>query len=979
MHSRVGLATEYLSDEWFQLVGACIDEAKKNDMEAWLYDEDRWPSGAAGGLVTQNPEYQRRELRLSVIAPDSLDLDGTEIAVFFAKIEDGLARDLRRAEPGFDQNDGEESALLFKVVREDPSPWYNGQTYLDTLSPCAVQEFIHKTHERYANREGNELGSGVPGIFTDEPNYGRLRFDGSSGSVPWTDSLLEVFQDRHGYDLVEHLPSLFFRVDGKEFSKVRLDYFETITHLFTSSFAKQVGDWCENHDLLFTGHVLSEENLLSQTAVVGSAMRFYEHMQAPGIDILRGQGLEREGGMEPEITTAKQCSSVKNQFGRKWMLSELYGCTGWHFNFAEHKAVGDWQAALGVNLRCQHLSWYTMKGQAKRDYPASISFQSPWWREYNLVEDYFSRINVLTTQGRAIRDIAVLHPIESAWGLYSAADRESDELLELNRDLENLENLLLRNHYDFDFVDEEILSRHGRIDDGKLVIGQARYRIIIVPPTWTLRSSTIALLNSALGSGCDVVFISNHDSRVDGIESDELDGIYEENMPIPLEEKRLLDILDASGSRGISIIDSDGNEYPHCLYMWREDEEGRNYLFICHTKQSTKSGPLEVKIPVTGQVQEWEPSTGDVFKLDSDSADGRVVFNTDLDAYGSRAFVVDPDGKPDLRERKNLTESRRIDIDPLTWKILRDEPNAITLDMGRYCIDGGSWKGPLEILKMDAAIRNSIGLQRRGGRMVQPWARKEKDDLEKVEVSIRFRFNAEKIPSGPCHLVLEQPERFQIELNGKRLERDEGEGWWIDPSLKRIRVPPGQLKKGGNTILMTTEYSQDHGLETVYLTGEFGARLEEVEPVIYEVPKELGLGDWTDSGFPSYSGSITYSTSIEAPDVDEEERVFLEVPEWEGVLFKVRVNGNEVGRVGWPPYELEVTPALEPGENPLEIEIISSRRNLLGPLHLTEKYPKWTGPSKFETEGDEWTDGYVRIPCGLMGPPVLSIRTEEEP
>ncbi|NQT91763.1 MAG: hypothetical protein HQ559_03305, partial [Lentisphaerae bacterium] len=55
MHSRVGLATPYLSDEWFECVRACVDEAKGLGMEAWLYDEDRWPSGAAGGLVTQNP------------------------------------------------------------------------------------------------------------------------------------------------------------------------------------------------------------------------------------------------------------------------------------------------------------------------------------------------------------------------------------------------------------------------------------------------------------------------------------------------------------------------------------------------------------------------------------------------------------------------------------------------------------------------------------------------------------------------------------------------------------------------------------------------------------------------------------------------------------------------------------------------------------------------------------------------------------
>ena len=41
----------------------CIDEAKDNQMLAWLYDEDRWPSGTAGGRVTAGkPEHARKSL-----------------------------------------------------------------------------------------------------------------------------------------------------------------------------------------------------------------------------------------------------------------------------------------------------------------------------------------------------------------------------------------------------------------------------------------------------------------------------------------------------------------------------------------------------------------------------------------------------------------------------------------------------------------------------------------------------------------------------------------------------------------------------------------------------------------------------------------------------------------------------------------------------------------------------------------------------
>ena len=60
MHPRAGMATEYLSDEYMECVKACVDEAKKRGMYAWLYDEDKWPSGFAGGYVTRYPRFRAR-------------------------------------------------------------------------------------------------------------------------------------------------------------------------------------------------------------------------------------------------------------------------------------------------------------------------------------------------------------------------------------------------------------------------------------------------------------------------------------------------------------------------------------------------------------------------------------------------------------------------------------------------------------------------------------------------------------------------------------------------------------------------------------------------------------------------------------------------------------------------------------------------------------------------------------------------------
>ena len=65
IHSRTGMETPYLQPEFFELVRFCAEEAERQGLKVWLYDEDRWPSGAAGGLVTRHKPFRERRLRLS--------------------------------------------------------------------------------------------------------------------------------------------------------------------------------------------------------------------------------------------------------------------------------------------------------------------------------------------------------------------------------------------------------------------------------------------------------------------------------------------------------------------------------------------------------------------------------------------------------------------------------------------------------------------------------------------------------------------------------------------------------------------------------------------------------------------------------------------------------------------------------------------------------------------------------------------------
>ena len=193
-------------------------------------------------------------------------------------------------------------------------------------------------------------------------------------------------------------------------------------------------------------------------------------MEYPGIDLL--------GEKTNCYWIAKQISSVARQLNKEWVLSELYGCTGWQMNFESYKNIGDWQALLGINLRCPHLSWYTMKGEAKRDYPASIFHQSPWYEDWNYLESYYSRIHVAIHNGKPECRLLVVSPIESVWSrAYSGAFiwlfAKDEELVRLEKQYVEVFHGLMDHRSDFDYGEEDICSRHARVENGILYVGNA--------------------------------------------------------------------------------------------------------------------------------------------------------------------------------------------------------------------------------------------------------------------------------------------------------------------------------------------------------------------------------------------------------------------------------------------------------------------------------------------------------------------------
>jgi len=966
MHSRYGLKTPYLSKEWFECVSACVAKARELGMKAYLYDEDRWPSGSCGGTVTRdNPEYRMRALL--ALRRDEPAGQGELLGRFAVTLnESGELVSYDAAEDSEDASGRE--TMIFEVASYAPSGWCNDGTYVDTMNGEAVNEFIRLTHQAYADRYGKDFGNLIPGIFTDEPNYFHPYHDGRGGgarspAAPWTPDLPQEFIRRRAYDLRDKLPEIFLPAAGSAFSKVRYDYYRTLSELFVENFTQRIGAWCERQNIALTGHMLGEGSLRYQVSVIGSAMPHYLHMQIPGIDILCDQA--------DELLTAKQCSSVAAQFAKPRVLSELYGCTGWDFPLAGHKFVGDWQLACGVDLRCSHLTHYSLSGGAKRDYPASIFAHSPWWKYYKPVEDYFARMCFMLAQGKPVRDVLVMHPIESAWGLYRHGSEPQDEaMLELDESFRRIIYALTEAHHDYDLADESILAERAKASGKTLTVGQMSYKLVIVPPCYTLRSTSVALLEKLTSAGGKVIFAGRKPDLIDAEPSEEIGELIAKGQTCGPDPHELIAALDAAIPRQLSVT-ADGRESALVWSMLRSVENGRVLFVQSHDRE----GPRGVHVSVAGSapVILWDAMTGKRIRIPSLARDGRVEFDLDLGPGGSALLSLGIK-VPDAEEpapKGEVVETRTLDG---PWEIELTEPNTLPLDYPRFAVGDEDFSEPLPTLAADTRIRERFGLSNRIGYQHQPWylyATGAVDVSPRGSCRLLHSFHVTKRPKN-CSLGIERPEDFRITVNGKSVNKVSG--WWVDEDIKTIDITRG-LREGENEILLTFDYRPDMELEDLYLIGEFGvAKIDRARPpqpgnvTLVAAAKELRGGSWVGQGLDFYGGSVRYRLRVERPG--DGSRVRISLPDV--ACTAVVIHAGEASFIlPWGPFSADVTDALEGGTNEVIVELIGGRKNILGPLHTS--WERWTGPAQFDPSNEKWQREYLLTDHGLMAAPLLEI------
>ncbi|MBQ8606523.1 MAG: hypothetical protein IJ408_07265 [Clostridia bacterium] len=965
MHSRTGLATPYLSDEFMEMVKTCCDKAESEGMLAWLYDEDRWSSGPAGGIVTKKKEFRRKRLELfpedkgwntpkEAALPEGVPYP---LAVYDVVLDaDGFLESFRRIEKS---EPAKGTKWYAYCVNEKESPWFNYQTYFDAMDREAVAEFIKVTHERYKEVIGERFGKSVPAIFTDEPNANHEKY--MFAPTPeykdrqiftWTRFFEEKYLERYGEDFLDVLPELVWnKKDGSD-SLTKYRFFDFVAEEFSQNFSKQIGDWCEQNGIALTGHYLREPELFEQAITCGEIMRNYGYMGLPGVDILCSHH---------EFTTLKQAQSAVHQYGKEGLMSELYGVTNWDFDFRGHKMQGDWQAALGVTVRVPHLAWLSMKGEAKRDYPAAIGYQSPWYKEYSFIEDHFARVNTALTRGSAIVKIGVIHPIESYWISSGPVSQTTSRVRSLEDNFDNVTKWLLSNHLDFDFICESTLPD---IRNGSRV-GKMQYDAIVVPGCLTLRATTLDFLSEFSGK---VIFMGGCPEYVDGVKSDGCRKVFEKSEQISFDSASLQTALE--DTRCVRIINSRGENETRVLYSLRRDNDCKWLFIACcnefggwtHRKPQRDVANFDtLTITVDGELvpTEYDTLTGEIKSMSYRHKNGKTVIEYPFIVCDSILIKLTENAEETDADEKERTLVSSYELKK-TVDFELSEQNVLLLDMAEYRYDDGEWQETEEILRISRAFRESLNFK---SDQTQPYAVEISPAEHKV--SLRFDIKSEIEVAG-ASLALEDAELAKITFNGERVE-NKISGYFTDESINTVPLPV--IKAGQNTLELEFPYGERTNIEWCYILGNFGVSVLGCEKIITKLPEKIGFGSVTGQSMPFYGANIDYSFDV---TLDTDGEIEIEASYYRGSLIAVTVDGERRGRIVLPPYRLRIGD-LAKGTHKVTLTLFGNRNNSFGALHLVNEGECWFGPDAWRTEGNDWSYEYRLKPLGILKSPIIRI------
>jgi hypothetical protein len=525
--------SEYLVSEkhWQTLIQA-IQACRKTGLIAWIYDEEGYPSGAAGGLVLKNnPDYEAVALTYDPSRPEPFTL---------------------------------RPAYEYTLASNN---YYAARRYPNLLDEQAIHCFINVTHEQYWRRLKDNFGKTVKAFFTDEPslmavNIGPLPdnvrakvrvidpLDADEKplpSVPWVRDLPSQYQERYGQDIMKVRRSLFEGTDEAD-RCVRRQFWSLIADLISKRYFGRIRQWAEAHGIASSGHTLWEETPLHHVPLEGNALKALGQMDIPGLDMLSSdpQAVVYGGW----LTATVPASAAFFNGGRKVMtevsdFSQTMAGKG-PAPLADMTATAGWQAAFGVT----EFTLYYNYRQRKND-------------TYKQYCDFVGRVNAVLREAQPIHRVLLYYPIYDIWSEYIpiagklTLDSQSKRMQQIVNSFLRLGQQIVKKQISFVVADHELLAS-AEVRDNDIWIAGHRFEVLVLPASVELPEAAEAIVKKFEATGGEVL---RDNTSGQGIDFDSLGNIYTSGKLAVPNDQIIVGRFSRQGRKILILVNVGSNPY----------------------------------------------------------------------------------------------------------------------------------------------------------------------------------------------------------------------------------------------------------------------------------------------------------------------------------------------------------------------------------------------------------------------------------
>jgi hypothetical protein len=862
-------------------------------LQVHLYDEFPYPSGNAGGMVTQgNPAFQAtslQEIRLAhsggfirytlppgnVLAAYAYPIFEEQpawdhplnlspyIGMVYQResyFESGLtAYNQTRyfsnhPQPVLEITLPDYSHHLVMYIQQHIQGFKYYDTPVDPLNADAMDRFRKLTHHRYYEELHSYFGNPIVSMFVDEIAPG------------WSSHLLALFEQTYGYSLEPMLPALHHE-DHPKHIQVRRDFDTLQYNQFCKQFEYPMVTWCQKTGIQYIGEKPSVR--LHQLGL----------MDIPGCDAGHTRAMDRLSfDYERHRGNPRAVASAMYLFGKPGGLCEAFHSMGWGTTFYDLKRIVDALVRLGIHMIVPHAFYYSTHGLRKHDAPPSLFFQMPYWKFMNQFTTWIQQLTEVLTDTYLDSEILILDP-------HSGGINPTSQVV-----FGRLQQKLVEAHLDYYIGDESVFDLGTLIDSG-FTIREVTFRSVVVPPMVHIPEKYQMFIQQFQEKDGTVLFIQTEDD----INTCLATLTDQRSTPVsihPEEPYQACDVevtLRTDGYRRIWAIQNMIDESIPCIIQAELDLHevslGANGLFTDlekttrgyrRTLQPFELLLLQDRIKGTFTEQQKNKPSWDFLAID-------IPTELDFELAAPNLYRIHA-WELFVKTQLGWGSSIRVTTKPLLDQLHDSHHPIVPSYTSRF--------GQLP----------SIG-------------------FPDIEVRYEHVFLVSEPLPEPIYLLLE-PDSLRgssnIYINNNRIDETDFHPHdcfvrgWMGAAITSF------VKPGDNVIRVDVQTDREDGglVNPIYLAGEFAVHLTEhrLDPLKTYGPFEA----YTQNGIPYYAQQITYSHEFDGRALHNADTCLIQLnfPETFHETVELVINDTFTQPILWKPYQVLVpADVLNPDKN----------------------------------------------------------------